>query len=224
MKDAMEQYSDIEIIKRVLDGELGLFEVLIRRNNPVLYKIGRSYGYTHEDTQDLMQDTFVDAYRNLSEFEGRSSFKTWTSRIMLNNCFHKRQKFTFKNEMPADINDNSIPMYSNNQNNLAYRSIITKELGAVIENALHELNVDYRMVFSLREINGFSVKETAELLSISESNVKTRLNRAKTILRKEIERSYKAEEIYEFNLVYCDAMVQNVMQRLKKLADVKGEK
>lgn len=72
------------------------------------------------------------------------------------------------------------------------------------------------MVFSLREINGLNVLETAEALSISETNVKVRLNRAKTMLRKEIEKSYTTEDIFEFNLIYCDAMVNRVMNNIKK--------
>ncbi len=86
----------------------------IRRNNPFLYKTGRAYGYKHEDTEDLMQETFVNAYLNLSKFESRASFKTWIMKIMLNNCFQKRQKFSFKNEKAGSnsINEKSAPMYS----------------------------------------------------------------------------------------------------------------
>ena len=69
----------------------------------------------------------------------------------------------------------------------------------------------------MREINGLDTKETAEALNISEANVKVRLNRAKAMLRKEIERSYSPEDIYSFNLVYCDAMVNNVMNKIKAM-------
>ena len=62
-----------------------------------------------------MQDTFIDAYTNLAKFENRSSFKTWIIKIMLHNCFRKRQRLVYKNEMPGEINDKSIPMFSNNQ-------------------------------------------------------------------------------------------------------------
>ena len=87
-----DQYPDTEIIQKTLQGEIALFEILIRRYNPFLYKTGRSYNYNHEDTQDLMQDTFINAYVNLSKFENRSSFKTWIIKIMLHNCFQKQQK------------------------------------------------------------------------------------------------------------------------------------
>ncbi len=214
MKKTIE-YADIEIIRKILDGETGLFEILIRRNNAFLYKAGRSYNYNHEDTQDLMQDTFIDAYSNLNKFENRSSFKTWIIQIMLNNCFKKKQKLSFKNEMATDINDQSTPMFSNNQSLDTGKMVMNRELNHVLENALQNVPEDYRLVFAMREINGLNVKEAAEALDITETNVKVRLNRAKTMLRKEVEKAYNPEDIFEFNLIYCDAMVSRVMDKIK---------
>lgn len=218
MKES-EQYTDKEVIQKILAGEVALFEIIIRRYNPYLYKTGRSYNYNHEDTQDLMQDTFIDAYTHLSGFENRSSLKTWMIKIMLNNCFKKQKKWSFKNIRTADINDKSTPMFSNNQQTDVNKTILNKELNFVIEDALQKLPFNYRMVFTLREVNGLNVAETADTLAITETNVKVRLNRAKTMLRKEVEKSYSAEDIFEFNLIYCDAMVNNVMDKIKKLTD-----
>lgn len=210
-----EYLTESEIIGRILDGEKQLYELIVRRFNPYLYKVGRSYNFGHEDTQDLMQDTFVDAYKNLSHFQQRSNFKTWLIRIMLNNCYHKKAKFGFKYEHAGDIiTDNMKPMF-NNTGNDANKKIQNRELGHIIEQSLARIPEDYRIVFSLREMNGLNVAETAELLNLSASNVKVRLNRAKSMLRKEIEQSYTAAELYEFNLIYCDAMVNRVMQALR---------
>ena len=211
-----EQYTDLQIIENILSGEIAQFEILIRRNNPFLYKAGRSYYYNHEDTQDLMQETFIDAYKNLSKFENRSSFKTWIIKIMLNHCFRKKQKFSFKNEIAKVINDNSEPMFTNSHSD-TNKIVVNRELNYVIENALEAVPFEYRMVFSLREINGLNVSETAEALEISEANVRVRLNRAKTMLRKEIEKSYTAEDIFEFNLIYCNAIVDTVMKKIKEI-------
>ncbi|MEO7175045.1 MAG: sigma-70 family RNA polymerase sigma factor [Saprospiraceae bacterium] len=208
--------SESEIIRRILDGEKAIYEIIVRRFNPFLYKIGRSYNYNHEDTQDIMQETFIDAYKNLRQFEGRSDFKTWIIRIMMNNCFRKRQKASFKNEMAKDINDNAMPMFSNG-NSDSHKIIQNKELGYIIEHNLGKIDHDYRMVFSLREINGLSVAETAKLMDITEANVKVRLNRAKKMLRTEIEKTYSANELFEFNLIYCDAIVENVMKRINDI-------
>ena len=76
--------TDPEIIAKITAGEKDYFEILIRRYNSVLYKIGRSYGLPHDDVQDLMQEAHISAFLNLNKFEERSSYKTWLIRIMLN--------------------------------------------------------------------------------------------------------------------------------------------
>jgi len=206
-----EHYTDNEVIKKVLSGERQLYELLIRRFNPFLYRIGRTYNYSHHDTEDLMQETYIQAFYALSKFEGRSSFKTWITRIMLNNCYHKKQKFSFKNEKPSEapIIEKGRPMYHSQKN--TEKNMLNKELGYVLENALATIPEDYRLVFTLRELNGLTVTETAAVTEISETNVKVRLNRAKIMLRSQIEKIYSPADIYEFNLVYCNAMVERVM-------------
>ena len=213
--ERFETIPDIEIISRILSGEVALYEVIIRRYNPYLFKVGRSYGYTHHDTEDLMQDSFVSAYSNLEKFENRSSLKTWLVRIMLNKCYHKRQKFSFKNEIPSDRleQDSPTPMFSQNTQNTS-KTVMNNELKHILEEALLQIPEDYRNVFALRELNGMSIRETSEALEISESNVKIRLKRAKSMLRTEIEKVYSPEEIFEFNLIYCNRIVENVFSKL----------
>lgn len=209
-----DHYTDQEIIGKILLGEKQLYELLIRRYNPFLYRIGRSYNFNHHDTEDLMQDTYISCFYNLASFENRSSFKTWITRIMLNNCYHKKQKHSFKFETALETShiENADPMY--HQHKTTEKNVMTRELGHVLENALTQIPEDYRMIFTLRELNGFSVAETAKVTGISESNVKVRLNRAKHMLRHEIERIYSPSEIFEFNLVYCDAIVEKVMAKI----------
>ena len=104
-----------------------------------------------------------------------------------------------------------------NSNNDTDKIIQNRELAHIIEDALGNIPYDYRMVFSLREINGMNISETADLLSISEANVKVRFNRAKTMLRNEIEKTFSAKELFEFNLIYCDGIVENVMKRINEI-------
>ncbi|MBL1407165.1 sigma-70 family RNA polymerase sigma factor [Sphingobacterium faecale] len=212
----MEQFqhlTEAELIDRILAGDTRLYELIVRRFNPYLYKIGRSYNYNHEDTQDLMQDSFVDAFKGLGSFAGKAQFKSWIIRIMLNNCFRKREKFSFKNETSMEIDDDSKPFFSHAERNTD-QIIQQRELKNIIEEALSRIPLEYRLVFSLREINGLDVAETAQLLNISESNVKVRLNRAKGKLRDEIEKTYSPSELFEFNLIYCNSVVHNVLTRI----------
>jgi RNA polymerase sigma factor (sigma-70 family) len=214
-----DKLSESELINRIRSGDKGLFEILIRRNNSFLYKIGMSYGYHHHDVQDLMQETFIAAYTHLDKFENRASFKTWIIRIMLNLCYQKAQKKSFKNEksMETNINDKIIPMFQDRRMGDSYSAVTNKEVGQIIGKALLELPVDYRMVFCLRELNGLSTAEAAEAIGITETNVKVRLNRAKHMLRQSIEQMYAPGDIFEFNLVYCDNVVNYVMSEIDKL-------
>jgi len=202
-----------EIINKIKAGEKILFEILIRRYNPVLYKIARAYNYNHHDAEDLMQEAHIAAYLNLKNFEQRSSYKTWLCRIMVNKCIYRSSYGYFKNEIPNSEIVNTEPMKSSNYN-ATERSIGNRELAKVLEQSVQQLPEIYRTVFILREIEGFSVLETAELLNITETNVKVRINRAKTLLQKQLENFYSSSDLYEFNLKYCDSIVNNVFLRI----------
>jgi RNA polymerase sigma-70 factor (ECF subfamily) len=213
------QLTDRELIKKILKGNRALYELLIRRNNPYLYKFGRSYGFAHQDVEDLMQETYINAFLNLQKYEGRASFKTWLIQIMLSECNHKKEKSSYKNTLLTDkeFNETDTPVFADENNEESDIHVIQSELSQVVEGAVAKLPKDYRLVFSLRKIVNLSIFETAETLRISESNVKARLNRAKQILRKEIEKMYTPEDIFEFNLVYCNRIVTQVMGKINIL-------
>ena len=97
--------------------------------------------------------------------------------------------------------------------------MINRELATVLENSLQRLPLLYRTVFILREMEGFSVAETAELLGITPVNVKVRLKRARVLLQQKIEQVYTHQDIYSFNLVYCDAIVHQVFTRINILTN-----
>jgi RNA polymerase sigma-70 factor (ECF subfamily) len=219
-QQSVQQYSDMEVIDAILSGNKAMFEILIRRYNPYLYKTGRGYGFNHQDTEDLMQETFVNIYLNLKKFEGRSSFKTWIIKIMLNHCYHKAHKYSYKKEQPTEIlPGNSSFMFSDDNYTDDAKSVIGREFNNLVEATLQKLPDDYKMTFTLRELNGLSVHETADIMQTTASNVKVRLNRAKAMLRKEIEKTYTPEDIYEFNLVYCDRIVNAVMKSIAVITD-----
>jgi RNA polymerase sigma-70 factor (ECF subfamily) len=98
-----QQYSDTEVVADVVAGHTALFEILIRRYNPALYKIGRSYGFNHHDTEDLMQEAFISSYVHLKQFAGRASFKTWLIKIMLNQCYQKTHRHSYQKERASEF-------------------------------------------------------------------------------------------------------------------------
>jgi len=169
-----------------------------------------------------MQETFISAFENLDKLHNKTYFKTWLIRIMLNECYRKSYKASARKEVMVDafVYEKSTPMFSGNDHDDTERNVGNRELSSIIENAIRQIPMDYRMVFSLRELNGMSVHETAKTLNITEINVKVRLNRAKAMLRKEVEKMYSPKEIFEFNLIYCDKIVERVMKRIMKSQNV----
>jgi len=214
-------YTDDEVIVRVLTGQPALFELLVRRTNPLLYRVGRSFGFNHHDTEDLMQEAHVDAYLNLTSFERRSSYGTWVTRMMINRCAQRLRKRSFANEIPSDVLlDTASPVYQSQNHSEEPDAVLMKnELSRLVETALTQIPANLRVVFTLRELNQQSVTETADALGISETNVKVRLNRAKAMLRKKLENAFDPQDIYEFNLVHCDGIVNRVMARIQGLPD-----
>jgi RNA polymerase sigma-70 factor (ECF subfamily) len=162
-----------------------------------------------------MQETHVSAFTNLKNFQHKASYKTWVSKILIHKCVYKLSYGYFKNEQPGSdkMHENVKPMFD--QPKMATETIVlNKELSKVLEKSLAEIPLTYRTVFILREVEGFNTNETAELMNSTPVNVKVRLNRAKALLQKKLESFYSSTDIYEFNAVYCDAMVKRVFESL----------
>jgi RNA polymerase sigma factor (sigma-70 family) len=221
MKTLSINISEEEIVRKIMDGELALFEILMRRYNAILYKIARSYNFNHEEAKDLLQETHIAAYQNLEKFEFRSTYKTWIAKIMVNKCLYKWSYGSSRYEvMHAITDENSEPMFSPKKNTVE-EEMLNKELSHILEKSLEKIPVHYRAVFMLRTVEGFSVAETAEMLNITPVNVKVRLNRAKTLVQKELEKYYSKAQLYSFHLDNCDEIVKRVFDLL---AGITGKK
>jgi RNA polymerase sigma-70 factor (ECF subfamily) len=205
---------DEEVIREVLAGEKALYEVLMRRYNRRLYRIGRTYLSSEEDIIDTIQEAYIKAYENLSRFRHESKFSTWLTRIFINECLlkvkhRKRFALTGTNTTPEDYYFNQIKSMDTPEKNM-----MNKELARALEKAIGLLPEKYRTVFMMRDIEGMSITETSECLDISESNVKVRLNRAKEMLRENISSIYKDAEVFKFDGERCDRIVSFVMGKV----------
>jgi RNA polymerase sigma factor (sigma-70 family) len=221
--DQQAAASDGHIIARILSGDSALFEILVRRTNAALYKIARGYGFSHQDAEDLMQEAHVAAYRHLGTFAGRSAYKTWISRIMINQCFQKLRKDAVRNEIVTDPShtETTLEMQPIDHTDPA-QTAHNRELAAFLHRSLQAMPLTLRSVFLLREMEGHSVADTAEMLDITQVNVKVRLNRAKALLQKRLESTYSKIDLYEFHLRYCDAIVAGVFERISCLSHQPG--
>lgn len=201
-----DEISDIELIDRILKGEKKLFETIIRRYNQRLYRLAMSVLNNEAEAEDAMQNAYIKAYEHLAQFEQRAAFTTWLTRIMLNQCYEQRRKQLPVQDTHAET-DNFITMST------PAHILVNKELNTVLEEAIAQLPEKYRLVFVLREIEDLSVRETSEALQIEEPNVKVRLNRAKTMLRNNLD-GYMKERVYNFHLSRCNKVVHHVMGHL----------
>ena len=208
---------DGKIIQKIIDGDTATFEILMRKYNPGLYKLARGFGFNHHDAEDLLQDTHFAAYLNLNQFQFRSAYKTWISKIMVHKCFQKLnsgyRKYENPNSILIEIHD-STANYKQLENSES--PFIKKEFANLLEDSLSQLPHSYKTVFILRELEEFSIEETAEVLKISTANVKVRLNRAKAMLQKKLVHYYSSNDFYQFNLIYCNAVVKKVLERISE--------
>lgn len=205
----MMEKPDTDIVTRVLAGHTNEYELLMRRYNQRLFRIGISILHNESEVQEAMQETYIRAYEQLSTFEGRSSFGTWLTRIMINDCLGRKSRRQRVVTAPEE-SLNQLLDHRPGPDDLTYQN----QLRVFLENAIQQLPDAYQTVFIMREIELLSGRETAESLQISESNVKVRLHRAKAMLRKTISQSAVGSEVFSFRGARCDRLVQAVFQKL----------
>jgi len=179
--------SDEEVVTKVLAGENTLFEILMRRYNQRLYRVARAILGDDSEAEDVMQDAYVRAYTHLNQFAGQAKFSTWLTKIAVHEALarvRRRHRFVEIDSMPETERDSMSIFISKTRD--PEQQVLARELIAVLEAAVGALPEIYRSVFMLREIEGMSTAETAECLDMSEDAVKTRLHRAKALLREEL--------------------------------------
>jgi RNA polymerase sigma-70 factor, ECF subfamily len=212
--------SDEEIVTRVLEGQQALFEILMRRNNPRVYRAVRSLLKDETDAEDAMQATYVRAYTKLRSFRGGARFSTWLTQIALNEALgrlrHGRRHPAVSLTLVEESSMSPIVPPTPSPEALASR----RELAGLLEHAVDSLPELYRVVFILREVEGMDTAETAHALEVSEEVVKTRLFRARAALRQSLEQlvGAAASDSFEFHAPRCDRVVAGVMAQIATLS------
>ena len=214
-----EPLSDEEVVVRVLAGETGMFEIVMRRHNQRLYRVARAILRNDGEAEDVMQDAYVRAYEHLDQFAGRAKFSTWLTRIAVHEALarqHRRQRYEKlepKSEREGDPMDRFASLTPNPEEEAS-----NSEIRQLLEQAVEKLPDSYRAVFMLREVEDMSTSEAAYALDITEENIKVRLHRARALLRKSLyaRAGMEAKEAFTFHAVRCDRVVQNVFERTRK--------
>jgi RNA polymerase sigma-70 factor, ECF subfamily len=212
-----EALPDEEIVGRVRGGEAPLFEALMRRYNQRLYRIARSILRDDAEAEDVMQHAYVQAYLHVDQFAGRASFSTWLTKIAVHEALARarRRGRERRSETRAGSDEDTMSMLRSPRPD-PEAQMLQEEARALLESAIDTLPVLYRSVFVLREVEGLGTAETAECLDLSHEAVKTRLHRARALLRRDLlaRAGVAAPSAFSFHEVRCDQVVAGVFARL----------
>ena len=209
--------ADEDVVKRVLGGETALYEILMRRYNQRLYRVARSILRNDGDAEDVMQEAYVRAYEHLNQFAGEAKFSTWLTKIAVYEALGRlrRQGRTENLDSVLD-SDRHVMARMTSDTRDPERQAYDHELRIVLEGAIDSLPETYRLVFMLRAVEGMSVAETAGCLDIGVEAVKTRLHRARSLLRKDLQQraGVVTAQTFPFHLSRCDRVVEAVFRRI----------
>lgn len=203
--------TDEIVIQRILSGEIELFEILLRRNNQILYRTIRSYLNNQSEIDDVMQETYIKAFQKLYQFNNNSLFSTWLIRIGINEALQKNRKQLKIKSVTTTIEEKNHQIPDSSSMNQESK-IIQMESFNFIEKALDKVPEKYRIVFMLKEIEGMEITEISKCLAISNNNVKVRLHRGRSIMKDILLGLASKSELFEFGNSRCDQIVEKVMK------------
>jgi len=187
---------DLDLVHASKNGDVAAFEQLVKRYDRKLLRIAQHVTHNREDAQDSVQEAFLRAFQNLSQFREDSKFSTWLIRITVNQSLMKLRKRAIREvslheDFQTDVG--MLPMeaadWAPNPEQLYWAS----ELRNILSNALSELRPVLRAVFVLRDIEGLSTDQTAEVLNLSHTAVKARLWRARLQLREHLSKYFSKQ-------------------------------
>jgi RNA polymerase sigma-70 factor, ECF subfamily len=198
-KRAEEGITDeLALVQAAKGGDLEAFSQLVNRYDRNVFRIAQHITHNEEDAQDVVQDAFLKAYQNLEQFQGNSKFYTWLVRIAVNEALMKLRKRrtdrTVSIDEDVETEDGTMPRevadWSPNPEQLYGQS----ELGDLLRKTIQGLPPGFRTVFVLRDVEGLSTEETAEMLGLSVPAVKSRLLRARLQLRERLAKYFKSKK------------------------------
>ncbi len=171
--------NDAELVERAKAGDTASFEALVKKYQDKIYGLANYVcAGLKSEAEDVYQETFINAFKNIGKFKGKSGFGTWLYRIAANNCWMKfRRKKTEKLVSLEDVKELRELTHTD--------EVIKQELSASVAKALSKLSVDFRLAITLADIQGLTMEEAAKVLNITVPAFKTRLFRARQALKKE---------------------------------------
>jgi RNA polymerase sigma-70 factor (ECF subfamily) len=183
---------DAEVIQAINDGRPDRFHEIVQRYEGRLYNFGLKMCGHVQDAEDLVQETFLNVFRYMGGFRYETKFKNWLYRVATSVCLKKRRRSKFAPEKELSLEEflpaegeappDAVPEWAAQP----LDQLLTSELSQVIRDAIVDLPENHRLVVVLRDLEGFSTEETAQMLDLTPANVKVRLHRGRLFLREKL--------------------------------------
>jgi len=207
--------TDEALVERARAHDRAAFELLMRRHNQRVYRVVRSLLRDADEIEDVIQQSYLQAFLHLDQFGGNARWSTWVCRIAINEALARiRQRGRFVSIDAAS--EEAMADFSKGPDGDPERKAAGREFGAMVEQAIDGLPDIYRSVLILREIEGMTTEETAAVLGVEIDVVKTRLHRARAALRAAIENRVgeQMQSAFTFGNERCDRVVAAVLAKL----------
>ena len=210
---------DAALAARVANRDDHAFELLMRQHNGRLFRVARAILKDDGAAEDVLQEAYLDAYRHIDKFRGDSALGTWLTRIVINQALmHARRQKRERVVVPIDERDRDRPVAAG-QSESPTQALRRAEIRRLLEQRIDELPATFRTVFVMRDVEDMTVDETATCLGIPAATVRTRLFRARALLRESLARDLDlaAGDVLAFAGARCDRIVNAVLLRLHQL-------
>jgi RNA polymerase sigma-70 factor (ECF subfamily) len=211
---------DAELVRRALARDPDAFRAIMQKHNQRLYRIARGVLRNATDAEDAVQEAYISAFTHLTGYRGDASLATWLSRIVMNEALGRLRQVRPTVALDALASSQTeaeiIQFPRSNPNDDPERTMAQRQILELVEKATDALPEPYRLVFVARVIEGMSLEETADLLGIKAETVKTRLHRARQLVRDQLNKQIGPVlmDAFPFAGRRCERMTETVMKRL----------
>ena len=221
IKQAVPAVSDdAELVRRALARDAGAFRAIMQKHNRRLYRIARSILRDNTEAEDAVQDAYVSAFTQLASYRGESTLATWLSRIVMNEALGRLRRrrptvdLAALDSVRSEAEIIQFPLSTPSDD--PERTMAQRQILQLVEQATDNLPEVFRLVFVTRVIEGMSVEETSQLLGIKPETVKTRLHRARQLVRDQLDKQIGPVLMHAFPFAgrRCERMTEAVMTRL----------
>ena len=212
--------TDTELVQRAIGRDEAAIRSIMQANNRRLYRLARGILRNDSEAEDVVQETYVRALTHLEDFRGDSSLATWLSRIAMNEALgrlrRQRPGVELSSLPPGTLEAQIIQFPHSAISEDPEKTMAQREIQRVVEHAIDELPDLFRIVFITRVIEGMNVEETAKILGLKPETVKTRLHRARGMLRENVEKKIGpvVMEAFPFAGKRCERLTAAVLKRL----------